>query len=385
MRQQIKQYIKNCDTCQRIKSNNHAPYGLLKPLEAPSRPWKSIAMDFITQLPESGGNDAIWVVIDRITKMAHCIPCRTDMTARQFIRLFTKNVFRLHGMPKDITTDRGYIFTLEKWKEITQEWDIKRNLSTAFHPETDGQTERTNAILEQFLRAYVNYQQDDWTELLPYAEFAYNNSRQETIGRSPFYANYGHNPVYESTGHMIPEKSIQPEGMSQLHKVLKAGITEAQMSYKEYAYRHRKPDPNWNQGDKVWLIPRNIQTMRPAKKLDYKKLGPFRILAKIGTKAYKLDLPDSMKVHPTFHVSLLETYQDNPLPSQVKPPPPPIEIDGNEEYELEEILDSRYRYKKLQYSAKWKGYTAEHDQEWYPADNFNKAELAVQQFHERYP
>ena len=108
-------------------------------------------------------------------------------------------------------------------------------------------------------------------------------------------------------------------------------------------------------------------------------------MAKIGMKAYKLDLPDSMKVHPTFHVSLLETYEDNPLPSQVKPPPPPIKIDGNKEYELEEILDSRHRYKKLQYRAKWKGYRAEHDREWYPAESFNNAELAVQQFHERYP
>ena len=148
---------------------------------------------------------------------------------------------------------------------------------------------------------------------------------------------------------MIPEKSIQPEGMSQLHEVPKAEITEAQPSHKEYADRHRKPDPNWKQGNKVWLIPRNIWTTRPAKKLDYKKLGPFRILAKIGTKAYRLDLPNLMKVHPTFHISLLETYQDNPLPSQVKPPPPPIEIDGNEEYELEKILDSRHRYRKLQY------------------------------------
>ena len=121
MRQQVKQYVKNCDNCQRIKSNNHAPYGFLKPLKAPSRPWKSIAMDFITQLPESGGNDTIWVVIDRLTKMAHFIPCRTDMTARQFIRLFTENVFRLHGMPKHIATDRGSIFTSNEWKEITQE------------------------------------------------------------------------------------------------------------------------------------------------------------------------------------------------------------------------------------------------------------------------
>ena len=114
------------------------------------------------------------------------------------------------------------------------------------------------------------------------------------------------------------------------------------MSHKEYANRHRKPDPNWKLGDKVWLIPSNIRTTRPAKKLDYKKLEPFRILAKIGTKAYKLDILVSMKVHPAFHISLLETYQGNPLPSQVKPLPPPIEIDGNKEYELEEILDSRH-------------------------------------------
>ena len=151
MRQHVKEYVKNCDNYQRIKSNNHAPYGLLKPLEAPSRPWKSIAMDFITQLLESEENDAIWVVIDQLTKMAHFMPCRTDMTAGQFIRLFTENVFRLHGMPKDITTDRGSIFTSDKWKEITQEWEIKRNLSTAFHLETDGQTERTKDILKQYL------------------------------------------------------------------------------------------------------------------------------------------------------------------------------------------------------------------------------------------
>ena len=181
---------------------------------------------------------------------------------------------------------------------------------------------------------------------------------------------------------MIPEKSIQPEQMSQLHEVLKAEITEAQMSQKEYADRHRKPDPNWKQGDKVWLIPRIIRTTRRAKKLDCKKLGLFRILAKIGTKAYKLDLPDSMKVHPTFHVSLLETHRHNPLPSPVKPPPPPIEMGGNKEYELKEIVNSRHRYKKLQYRAKWKGYTAEHDWEWYPAKNFNNADLTVHQFHE---
>ena len=124
-------------------------------------------------------------------------------------------------------------------------------MSTAFHPETDGQTERTNAILEEYLRAYVNYQQDDWTALLPYAEFTYNNAKQDTTGTSPFYANYGYHPTYESIGHMINTDVLPRENMSQLHDTLKAEITEAQLRHKEYADRHRKPDPNLKSGDKV--------------------------------------------------------------------------------------------------------------------------------------
>jgi len=135
----------------------------------------------------------------------------------------------------------------------------------------------------------------------------------------------------------------------------------------------------------VWLLPRNIRTTRPCKKLDYKKIGPFKILAKIGTSAYKLDLPTSMRIHNTFHISLLELYNDNKLPSQRSEPPPPIVIEGEPEYELEEIVDSRLHYNKLQYRAKWTGYSPEHDRTWYPADNFENADLAKRNFHSRYP
>jgi len=132
-------------------------------------------------------------------------------------------------------------------------------------------------------------------------------------------------------------------------------------------------------------LPRKIKTTRPSKKLDYKKIGPFKILAKIGTSAYKLALPPSMAIHNTFHISLLEPYQDNQFPSQIKEPPPPIQIEGEDEYELDEIIDSRLHYNKLQYRAKWKGYSPEHDKVWYPAENFNNAEYTVQRFHQRYP
>jgi len=385
MRDLIKDYVKNYDMCQRTKAVRHAPYGLLQPNEVPEKPWKSISMDFITDLPKSEGYDTILLVIDRLTKMSHFIPCYKDINARQFAKTFIKEIFRLHRLPKDIITDRGTIFTSDLWKETTKLRGIERRLSTAFHPQTDGQTERTNATLEQYLRAYSNYQQDNWCELLPTAEFAYNNGYQETIKHTPFFANYGINPEYETIGHLMQGKDTPLEEMSQLHDVLRAEISEAQIRQKEYYDQHRKPDPNLKSGDMVWFLTRNVRTTRPCKKLDYKKIGPFKILAKIGSSAYKLNLPDTMKIHNTIHISLLEPYEDNKLPSQRQEPPPPIIMEGEPEYELEEIIDARLYHGKLQYRAKWTGYSPEHDRVWYPASNFENAEHARARFHKRYP
>ena len=385
MRETIKRYIKNCDMCQRSKAVRHAPYGLLQPNEVPDQPWRSIAMDFITDLPNSNGYDTILVVIDRLTKMSHFIPCRKDLDARQFATLFMQHVVRLHGIPRDIITDRGSLFTSELWKETTKNLGIERRLSTAFHPQTDGQTERTNAILEQYLRSYINYQQDNWSDLISIAEFAYNNGYQETIKTTPFYANYGRNPEHQLMNHMITGKGTTAENMETLHQTLREEMKNAQIRQKENYDQHRKPDPNLKSGDMVWFIPRNVKTTRPSKKLDYKKMGPFKIIKKVGTSSYKLDLPTSMRIHNTFHISLLEPYEDNKFPSQIQTPPPPIEIDGEPEYELEEIIDSRLYRNKLQYRAKWTGYSPEHDKTWYPAENFNNASLATEQFHSRYP
>jgi len=154
---------------------------------------------------------------------------------------------------------------------------------------------------------------------------------------------------------------------------------------KEYYDQRRKPDPNLKSGDMVWVLTRNVRTTRPCKKLDYKKIGPFKILAKIGSSAYKLDLPNTMKIHNTIHISLLEPYENNKLPSQRQEPPPPIIIEGEPEYKLEEIVDASLYYRKLQYRAKWTGYSPEHDKVLYPASNFENAVNAKQRFHERYP
>ena len=156
------------------------------------------------------------------------------MNARQFTKCFIKEIFRLHRLPKDIITDRETLFTSDLWKETTKLLGIERRLSTAFHPQTDGQTELTNATLEQYLRAYSNYQQDNWCELLPTAEFAYNNGYQETIKHTPFFANYGINPECEAIGHLMQGNITPLEEMSQLHDVLRAEMTEAQIRQKEY-------------------------------------------------------------------------------------------------------------------------------------------------------
>ena len=330
----------------------HAPYGLLQSNEAPDRPRKSIAIDFITDLPKSDGYDTILAVIDRLTKMSHFIPCSKALYAPWFANLFMKEIFRLHRLPHDIITDRGALFTSDLWKETRGKLGIERRLSTACHPQRDGQTERTNAILEQYLRACINYQWDDWCGNLPLAEFAYNNGYQETIKNTPFFANYGIKPEYEMIGHLIQGKQTTPEEMPRLQESLRNEMVATQLRQKEYYDLRRKPDPNLQSGDMVWLLAHNIKTTRPSKKLDYKKIGPFKILARIGTSAYKLALRPSMAMDNTFHISLLEPYTANRFPSQIKEPPPPIQIEGEDEYELEEIIDSRLHYNKLQYRAK---------------------------------
>jgi len=178
------------------------------------------------------------VVIDRLTKMSHFIPCSKNLDARQFANLFMKEIVRLHGLPHDIITDRGTLFTSDLWKETAGKLGIEQRLSTAFHPQTDGETERTNAILEQYLRAYINYQQDNWCGYLPLAEFAYTNGYQETIKNTPFFANYGINPEYEMIGHLIQGKRTKAEEMTQLHESLRNEMVAAQLRQKEYYDLH---------------------------------------------------------------------------------------------------------------------------------------------------
>ena len=187
MNERIIDFVKSCPECQQNKISRHQPYRLSSPLELPYAPWQSIAMDFITELPTSEGCDQLWVIIDRFTKMAHFLPLKKDgKTAADLAVIFAKEVWRHHGLPTDVVSDRDSRFTSEVWKEFLRLSGIWSHMSTAFHPQTDGQTEQLNQTIEAYLRVFVSKEQNDWVRLLTMAEFAYNNSTTTGNGMSPF-------------------------------------------------------------------------------------------------------------------------------------------------------------------------------------------------------
>ena len=175
MRKDVERFVANCHTCCRTKPRRHASHGTLLPLPVPDRPWQDISMDFVVGLPQSKGFNTIWLVVDRHSKQRHFVPCMTTIDAQDLASLFIDNIFRLHGLPNSIISDRGPQFATDFWRYLCTCLGIATRLSTAFHPQTDGQTERINASMEEYLRAHVNYLQDDWVRYLSLAEFAANN------------------------------------------------------------------------------------------------------------------------------------------------------------------------------------------------------------------
>src|SRR5579863_665885 len=204
MRTFVKDYVNTCAVCKRSKAPRHKPYGLLKQLPIPSRPWSSISMDFFEHLPSSNGFTSILVVVERLSKQAVFISTHDTITSAQLAELFVTHVFSKHGVPSDATSDCSPEFVSHFFQSLGKALDIKLHFTSGYHPEGDGQTERVNQTLEQYLRAYCNYQQDNWASLLPLAEFAYNNAPNETTGLSPFFANKGYHPTLE----VYPERDL---------------------------------------------------------------------------------------------------------------------------------------------------------------------------------
>ena len=387
----IKEYVDTCDTCHRIKPVRHKPYGILNPLPQPRGPYTDLTMDFITNIPpckyQGTVYDSVFLVMCRYTKMARYIAARMDWTAERLAQAFLEHIWRDKGLPDFIVSDRGSLFTSKFWSALCFHLKIKQRLSTAFHPQTDGQTERQNQTLEQYLRGYGNYQQDDWVEWLAIAESAYNNSVHSMTGETPFYLAYGFHPSIPDTPQFaseinIPSAQKRVLGLINSRLRLEQSWTDATKTQSKY-YDQKHTAMSYKVGGQVWLSGRNIRTTRPAKKLDYKYHGPFTIGKCVGSHAYKLELPSTFhNIHDVFHVSLFEPYRTTK--GRAPSPPPLIEVEGEEHAEVEEILDSRMHYGTLQYLVKWLEFPVT-DNEWLKAEDLGTADEYVTDFHEKYP
>lgn len=394
---EIDRYVRTCRACQMNKPINQLPNGLLQPLPIPQRKWQVISMDLITQLPKTKkGNDAIVVHVDKLTKKVIMTATKTTVTAPELATIVYREVVRHHGVPEMIISDRDTRFTSMFWKELWRLLGTKLAMSTAYHPQTDGQTERANRTIEDMLRAYVNYKQDDWDDHLIAAEIAYNNSIQASTGYSPFYLNEGQHPnfpivqaVSDETQNVSASEAI--ERMKEALMRAKENLIAAQERQKKYADERRKEEV-FVVGDQVLLSTANLSHDHRAPKLLPRFIGPFLIKRVISSVAYELELPSAYsRIHPVFHVSKLRRYRDgsDTFPTRPNPidRPLPVLIDDNEEaWEVERIVDKRTRRVRgrniTEYCVLWKGYP-EWEKTWEPIHNLRYAGEAIRQFEQQ--
>ncbi|KAJ9526673.1 hypothetical protein QJQ45_017555 [Haematococcus lacustris] len=384
----VHDYIRTCTHCQRNKSSTTKPFGLLQPLPVPQHRWEQVSMDLITQLPvTSAGHDAIVVFVDKLTKMIHTVPTTTTVSAPELAQLFFDSVFKYHGLPKVIISDRDPRFTSNFWQQLFAKTGTHLNISTANHPQTDGQTERANRTIEDMLRNYVSPHHTDWDNHLTAVEFAYNASVQASTGYSPFMLNSGqepHTPLSLAVSsaaqpRATPDTSESAPAFLQRMATNIAAATQhlikAQERQVKYANAHRQ-DHKFSTGDMVYLCDSFFTHIRPAtqaagaaRKFTPRQHGPFKVLEVVTPVALRLQLPAEWKsVHPVVHVSHVKLHHDGSARFPTRnpaPPPEPDIIDGEAHYHVEAFRNHRFQRGKLQLQVKWLGHP-EHENSWVP-------------------
>jgi hypothetical protein len=296
-------------------------------------------------------------VVDRFSRQAHFIPGFEATNAEELAEIFIKEVWKHHGLPKKTISDCGTTFNSNFLRALYQKLQIEPQFSTAYHPEIDGLAERTNQWLEGSLQSFCNYRQDDWAKWLPIAEFCHNNQVNTATGKTAFETVYGRHPRWDLTE--IDSKVLGANAMS---KEMTEIWDEVKASMEFHRTKEYAPRKEFEKGDQVWLVTTNIRTKRPMKKLDNKKLGPFTITEKVSTHAYRLELPKTMKIHNVFHINLLSAASEDVdfHRRQVKPPPV-ITAEGEDEYEVEKIINWEQRKDGLYYQIRWSGYGPQED------------------------
>ena len=313
LRKMVKQSVRNCDTCQRNKGDLSAYPGLLQPLPIPDKIWQDISMDFIEALPVSQGKTALLVVVDRLSKYAHFIPLTHPYTAAQVAQLFLDHVYKLHGLPKTIVSDRDKVFMSLFWQSLFKMLQVELRMSSVYHPQTDGQTEIVNKCLETYLRCITRETPKDWVKWISLAEYWYNTNYHSATNTTPYEVVYGQTP-HLHIPYMAKDSSIEAvdrtlQAREKMVQLLKYTLGKAQHRMKIQADKNRTAR-EFEVGAWVYLKlqPHRQTTMRHGRqhKLSSKFFGPFQVIQKVGKVAYKLQLPSDAKVHSVFHVSQLK-------------------------------------------------------------------------------
>ncbi|KAJ9541667.1 LOW QUALITY PROTEIN: hypothetical protein OSB04_028173 [Centaurea solstitialis] len=362
----IQNYVKACDVCQRQKYLASSPMGLLQPLPIPDLIWDDVSMDFITGLPKSGGFEAIFVVVDRLSKYAHFIPLKHPYTARKVAEIFAKEVVRLHGLPRSIVSDRDPIFISLFWQELFRLQGTMLRMSSAYHPETDGQTEVVNRCLETYLRCFASEQPKSWSLWVAWAELWYNTTFHCSTGMTPFQIVYGRKPPlmmrYTQGETRVEQVAADLLDRDEALIQLKHHLLRAQQQMKKYADQKRR-DEELKPGEWVFLKLRPHRQLSFARRINQKLApryyGPFPVISQVGRVSYKLKFPSSSKVHPVFHISQLKkAVGDYKVETSL---PEGLEVEDDFPDEPESLLATRDIFVDgqlvRQCLIKWKGKT----------------------------
>jgi len=386
LKDSIAQWIAGCDVCHRIKHKNDRPYGLLQPLPIPLERAERVNIDFVTKLPTSeAGYDEVATIIDSLTKRAWWIPVKeADLTAEKFATAFIDGYVQSRGLPVSIVSDRDTQFTSAFWQSLSSQLGIRLRMSTAYHPQSDGQAEKANATLETFLKAYMAQLKspEQWSRLLLLAEFTYNAAKHKAIGMSPFEADIGYIPRLPldllAPGPRMPTSRPGMEYAERLVKILRMlreRIEETQLTMVSEANEHHQPHP-FRVGDSVFLdtclLPvgyANINSTANlnvnSRKFQHPYADPFTILKSAGENAFGLDILAHWRLHPVFNVACLKLSKVNK--TREHPPPPPLHSTATIVYEVELICEHRgTTVRDLEYMVKWVSYA---DPTWEPLAN----------------
>jgi hypothetical protein len=382
----VHKYVAGCDACQRCKPAHH-PRSTLQPHDVPDGPWQTVGINLVTGLPRVGRYDAIAVNIDHYSKQVHAIPTTSDVDADGIADIHYREIFHLHRIPTKIVSDRGPQFAAQLMKALYQKLGITRALTTAYHPQSNSQTERANQEVEQHLQLFANSCHDDWVDFLPTAEFVLNNCMHSAHHMAPFEVMYGYCPDFTvpvGPPTKFPALNSRLQQLWDTCREAEVALRMEKHAMKQKFESHKPPPHVFTPGQKVWLSSKDILTSHPSRKLTPRQLGPYEVAERTSDLTYRLQLPLSMRQHPVFHVDRLSPWHGNTVNGHNPPPPEPIQVDQELEYEVERVLDSRKYRNQYQYLIKWRGYDAGHNS-WEPATHLTHSQELVDAFHTEHP